>query len=323
MASPADRSARRLAATLSMVVGVVMLGLKMGAYLATGSSAILSDALESVVHVVATGLMFFFFHVAEAPPDAEHPYGHGRAEHLSVGIEGGMILLAGIAIGWEAVHALLLGRSPQQLDLGLALVGLAALINLALGLHLLRVGRRSRSALLLADGQHVLSDVWTSAAVLVGVAVVRLLPAAWAVWIDGGVALLVALFLAWTAFRLLRQAWGGLMDATDPGLVAKVVEAIEAAREPGWLEVHNLRLRSAGESVYIDFHLTVPAGWNIVQAHTASDRIEEAVLSGLDRPGTVMVHLDYPHRPGEKDPLPDEAVRVERITPADAIRWRQ
>jgi cation diffusion facilitator family transporter len=265
--------------------------------------------------------MFWCFRVSEAPPDANHPYGHGQAEHLSVGLEGGMILLAGLAVAWQAVMALVHGSSPGQLDVGLWLVGAAAAINLALGLWLLAVGRRTRSAILVADGQHVLSDVWTSVGVLAGVGVMALVAdPRWRTAIDGLLAVGIAAFLAWTAFGLIRRSLAGLMDEADQARIAQVVAALDEIREPEWLDVHNLRLRASGDQVFVDFHLTVPSEWTIHRAHAAADRIEEHLLRRLGAQGTVLVHFDYPHRDGERDPLPAGEIRPIPLTVALATR---
>lgn len=317
------RRDRRRAATLSLGVGVVMLALKMGAWLITGSTAVLGDALESVVHVAATGVMFWCFNVAETPPDENHPYGHGQAEHLSVGLEGGMILLAGLAVAWQAGMALWQGSSPGQLGIGLWLIGAAAAINLGLGLWLLAVGRRTRSAILVADGQHVLSDVWTSLGVLAGVGVMTLVDdPRWRAWIDGGVAVAIAGALAYTAIGLIRRSLAGLMDEADPARITSVVAALNEIREPEWLDVHNLRLRSSGDLVFIDFHLTVPGDWTIHRGHLAGDRIEEHLLGRLQTQGTVLVHFDYPHREDSRDPIPASEIRPLPITVALATRQK-
>ena len=293
-----DQRQRYRAALLSLLTGLVMLGLKMGAYLLTGSATVLSDALESVVHVAAVGFMFWCFRFSSAPPDAEHPYGHGKAESLSIGFEGGAIVLAAAAIVWGAVSSLIVGNQPQQLDLGLGLIVIAAVINLFLGTWLLRVGRRTKSAILVADGQHVLSDVWTSLGVIFGVGLIWLLPehSPWRAWLDSGIAILLALFILWVGWRLVRQAMRGLLDEVDPQVVERVVSAINQIRDPAWHDVHNLRLRVSGDFTYVDFHLVVPSLWSVAAAHAAVEHLEQHILSTLGAKGAVMIHLDHPHQ---------------------------
>lgn len=318
-----DQSARRRAATLSLVVGVAILGLKMTAWVMTGSATILSDALESVVHVIATAFMFGFFIWSQRPPDDDHPYGHGSAAHLSIGFEGGMILLAGLAVLWQAGNALWSGRQPEDLGWGLGLVGAAAAINLVLGLYLIRTGRRTRSEILVADGQHVLSDVWTSTGVVVGVGVMVFIPVGpWRGWIDGGLAVILAGIIIGTAVMLIRKAISGIMDEADQAKIHTVVAALAEIREPEWLDVHNLRLRSAGDRVFVDFHMTVPGNWSIERAHQSMDRIEEHVLAKLQAEGTVLVHLDYPHLHGDPTPIPPEQWLATPLTAELATRWK-
>ncbi len=313
---------RRRAVSLSLAIGLVMLGLKMGAYLLTGSATILSDALESVVHVAATGFMFWCFHIASAPPDADHPYGHGKAEHLSVAFEGGMILIAGLAVVWEAVAGMIAPHPLAKVDIGFAMIAAAALINLVLGLYLLRVGRRYSSALLIADGKHVLSDVYTSVGVLIGLALVWVVPGERArALIDGVVAIALALFIVWTGAKLLREAMSALMDEADPRLIQRVVAAINAIRDPRWLDVHNLRLRTVGEASYVDFHLMVPGDWTIAEGHAAVDALEHAILTELGGSGAVMVHLDYPHD-ADLHAAPAPTMTPVAITVATATRWK-
>jgi cation diffusion facilitator family transporter len=321
-----DQRLRFRAALLSLLIGLVMLGLKMGAFLMTGSATILSDALESVVHVAAVGFMFWCFRFASAPPDAEHPYGHGKAEYLSIGFEGGAIVLAAGAIIWEAVAGLIAGHQPQHVDVGFGLIVLAALINLALGSWLVHIGRKTRSAIIEADGQHVLSDVWTSAGVLAGVGVLWLMPADHParVWVDGGIAIVLALFILWVGGRLVRQAMRGLLDEADPEMVGKVVEAINAIRDPAWRDIHNLRLRRSGDAIYVDFHLVVPSLWSVAAAHAAVEKLENHILGVLGAQGAVLIHLDHPH----SDPTvgmdpPVEEAETRRFTVAQATRFKQ
>ncbi len=314
---------RHRAALLSLIVGFVMLGIKMGAYLATGSAAILSDALESVVHVAATGFMFYCFRLAALPPDANHPYGHGKAEHLSVGFEGGMIMLAALGIIWQAGLNLYHGdHHIEEINLGFWLILSAAMINLLLALFLLRVGRRTHSGILIADGQHVLSDVWTSLGVLIGVGMM------WFVendhrraLIDSICAISIAVFIFYTAGKLIRRAIAGLLDEVDSKLLRRVVDAINEIREPNWIDIHNLRLRSSGDITHIDFHLTVPGDWTIAQGHAAEERLERHILQRLATGGSVMVHLDYPHD-GDHTPTSVPIGPPEPLTVANATRLK-
>ncbi len=298
---------RSRAAILSLGAGVVMLGIKMGAYLATGSATVLSDALESVVHVAATIFMYICFRLISQPPDANHPYGHGKAEPLSVGIEGGMILLAALAILWEAGFNLLYGKNPiEQVWTGFILIASSGTINLLLGSYLLHVGKGTNSNLIAADGRHVLSDVWTSLGVLIGLGLMLLIPDAHKrLVIDSSCAAVIATLIIITAIRLIRASVAGLLDEVDTRLLARVVQAINEIRQPGWHDIHNLRLRSSGDITHIDFHMTVPGEWTIAMGHAAEEALERHILARLGCRGSVMIHFDYPH---EDNPLPTPAL---------------
>lgn len=307
-ASP-DQIARTRAGLLSLIIGFVMLGLKMGAWLATGSATILSDALESVVHQAATLVMFWCLAVAARMPDQDHPYGHGKVEYLSVGFEGGTILLAALGIVWEAVRGLWSGHMPVDLGFGFVLIAVAAGINFFLGIHLMRVGRRTGSQILIADGKHVLSDVWTSAGVLAGVGLMWLMPNSPAkIWIDSGIAVILAVVLLVTGVRLMRHALRGLMDEADPSRLARVVAAINEVRHPDWHDVHNLRLRLSGDLAFIEFHLEVPPAWTIAHGHDMSEMLENHILATLGMRGSVMIHLDH-HASSDNRSAPQEGER--------------
>ncbi|MFM2091318.1 MAG: hypothetical protein RLZZ127_1807 [Planctomycetota bacterium] len=309
----------RRAAAISLAIAVAILGIKVGAWLITGSATVLSDALESVVHVGATLFMAWCARVSAAPPDAQHPFGHGRVEFLSAGFEGGAVGLAALGIAAVAVEAWWSGRAPGNLDWGLALVAGAALVNAGLGWWLLRQGRATNSPLLIADGHHVLSDVWTSAGVLAGVGTMLFISdARIRGWCDAGLALILAAYVFWVAVRLVRGAVAGLLDEADPRLLAEAVAAINGVREDAWRDVHGLRLRRDGAAILGELHLVVPQTWTVAQAHDISERVERAILDRLGQHGTILVHLDhdgsheYRHLPPDSGPITVEsATRME------------
>lgn len=278
-------------AMLSLAVGCVMLVIKVGAWLATGSVAIMADASESVVHVVTTVIMVWSMRLMLQPPDREHPYGHGRIEHFSIGFEGGMVALAGLAIIGITSYQLVMGYEPSQLGWGFAAMCAAAAINLALGAYLVWVGKRSRTPILVADGVHVLSDVWTSAGVAVGLLVVWLTGL---VVLDAVIAYMVAAYILWQGIRLVRGAFAGLLDEVDPAVVEGVITVLNQRREEDWIDVHGLRARRAGDDVHIDFHLVVPGERTVREMHGQLDLLEAAILEHLHGRGSVLVHLDHP-----------------------------
>ena len=286
-------SPRMRAAVVSLVVGVAVLATKFGAAAVTGSTAALSDALESVVNVAAAALLVFTLRVAHRPADRDHPYGHGKAEYFSAGIEGALIAVAALLILVEAGRDLVRGPELRSLDAGLALLLGAGVANAALGVHLLRVGRREDSPALVADGRHVLADVWTTGAVLAGLLAVRV--TGWAP-LDPLIAIGVALNLLREGFRLARSAVDKLMDAADDDMLDRLAGALERRREPSWIDVHGLRAWRAGREHHVDLHLIVPRFFDVPRLHGLHDAVE-GVLAEVGE-GDVVVHFD-PCTPGE------------------------
>src|SRR5262249_30980377 len=249
---------------LSIAAAIVTMGIKTVAWWITGSVGLLSDAAESVVNLVAAGFAYFALLYAAQPADREHTYGHEKIEFFSSGLEGGLIFFAALVIAWSAIHRLLTGPAVQSLELGLALSSGAALINLGVGLLLLREGRRHRSIVLEADGKHLLTDVWTSVGVLVGLGLVL---ATGAVWLDPVLALLVAANILWTGFGLVRRSFHGLMDRALPDAeLARIREVIASHLATG-MTFHALRTRQAGSRRFADFHLLVPGVMSVGSAH--------------------------------------------------------
>ncbi len=266
---------------------------KLGLYNLTRSTALFSDALESLVNVAAGSLLLYTLVVASRPADRDHPYGHGKVEFFSAGAEGALVAMAAVLILVESVSELLRGPELHRLDVGLVgLVGLSG-VNALLAVHLIRTGRSTDSAALVADGRHVMTDVVTSAGVVVGLAAV------WATgWVvlDPIVAILVGLQILRTGWGLLRGAVGGLMDEADESLLAPICSALEARRGPGWIDVHSLRSWRSGAVQHTDLHLVVPRFFDADRLHGINEEVRHAVLAGAGRPGDVMVHFD-PCRP--------------------------
>ncbi|MDX2036858.1 MAG: cation diffusion facilitator family transporter [Isosphaeraceae bacterium] len=292
--SPAVANERKFAAVLSLAVGVLMLLGKWIAYMLTGSHAILSDALESVVHVVATAFALVSIILNARPPDPKYPYGYGKITYFSAGFEGGLIALAALAIFYEAVQGLVFGLELERLDLGFAIIGAASFINLALGIYLIRTGKRLGSLVLVADGKHVLADSYTSFGVVGGVALVWITGLQ---WLDGVVALLLGLNILVTGYNLVREGFSGLMDRSDPELLETIVSALEAGRVDGWIDIHQLRAWRSGDRAFVDFHLVVPPDWDVCRLHDTNDVCEELLETALGGPTELIIHFD-PDLPG-------------------------
>jgi cation diffusion facilitator family transporter len=270
-----DRLRLRLVAiSLSLLVGASLMGIKFYAYRITHSSAILSDALESIINVVASAFALGSILFAAKPPDESHPYGHGKIEYFSAGFEGALIVLAALGIFKTGVSHILQPREMPQLQIGLLLILGAGLVNLILGVGLVRIGKRTASLALVADGKHVLTDVYTSAGVFLGLFLVHY--TAW-YWLDGTVACLVGLHILISGGKLVRQAFAGLMHATDPDLLKEISSLLDEHRKDVWIDIHQLRAWRSGSIVHIDFHLILPGDYSLEQAHAEAKQLEKII----------------------------------------------
>lgn len=284
-----DARIRLRAGLVSLAVGTLLLGAKYLAYRLTGSTAILSDALESIVNVVAAifaigGLVF-----AGRPADRSHPYGHGKIEFFTAVFEGGMIAFAAVLIIYAAVLSLVTPVEVRQLDVGVLIIVAAGLVNAGLGWFLIRTGRRYHSLTLVADGKHVLSDFWTSAGIVVGLGLMLL--TGYPIF-DPLVAALVGVNLGLTGWRLVRHAAGGLLDEEDTALLERVIAAINASQGPGIIRVHFLRAIRAGRFTHVDAHLVLPEFWTVDRAHDTADAFEARVMNTLAFEGEIAFHID-------------------------------
>ncbi|CAO4165012.1 cation diffusion facilitator family transporter [Methylorubrum populi] len=276
------------AALASAGVGVVVTALKFAAYWLTGSLALYSDALESIINVVAAACAFLAVRVAAQPADDDHPYGHHKAEYFSAVIEGALVIVAALLILREAYLGLL---DPKPLDapvLGLAVNGIATVINAAWAMVLFRRGRRLRSPALIADARHIVADVVTSGGVLVGVGLVL---ATGVLVLDPLVAGLVALNILWSGWTMVRDSVNGLMDqAAAPEMIANIRRLISHHGE-GALEAHDVRTRHAGSATFIDFHLVVPGEMTVSESHAICDRLEQVIEAEIEG-AVVVIHVE-------------------------------
>lgn len=276
-------------AWLSVGAAVVTIGLKTAAYLYTNSVSLLSDALESLINLAAALLAVWMIKVAEKPPDDDHEFGHDKAQYFSSGIEGTLISLAAVGIVIAAVDRILVPQPVTNIGPGLVISLVAALINLGVGLTLVRVGRETDSIVLEADGHHLMTDVWTSAGVITAIGVVGL--TGWHI-LDPLIALLVSVSIGWTGYRLIRRSVLGLMDTViDPALSDRIVAILDEESKRRGIDYHALRTRRSGARRFIYFHLLVPDEWTVKQGHDLSHRIEERILGEIDN-AAVFVHLE-------------------------------
>ena len=274
---------------ISLSVSVVLMAVKFYTFHLTRSSAVLSDALESIINVVAAAFAVVSIWMAAQPPDSDHPYGHGKIEYFSAGFEGALIIFAAIGIFKTGISHLLMPKPLANLQAGLTILVAAAAINLLLGIGLVRVGKKAESLTLIADGKHVLTDVYTSAGVVVGLLLVHL--TGW-LWLDGGIACLVGVNILLTGTRLVRQSFSALMDASDPHLLDEISRLLETHRQGVWIDIHQLRAWRSGNFVHIDLHLVLPRDYLLDDAHDQAKSLEKLLIDHFEGNAGVLVHMD-------------------------------
>lgn len=272
----------------SFAISIAVLAIKSAAYWLTGSVALYSDALESIINVSTAVAVILSIRIAALPPDAEHPYGHHKAEYLSAVVVGVMIVMAALAILREAYIAYLAPKPLAAVSMGLAVSTIATGINLLWSVVLIRQGRASRSPSLTADGKHLLADVVTSAGVLIGVilVVVTGIPV-----LDPAIAALVALHVLWSGWGVIRESTSGLLDETAPPDELALIREIISLQACDAIEAHALRTRHAGRATFIEFHLVVPAQMSVGKAHEICDRLEAALAEAVAGANTT-IHLE-------------------------------
>jgi len=287
MVEARQSSAARLAAG-SVAVAVAVLALKAMAWWVTGSVALYADALESIVNVAAALAALLAVRLSALPADANHPYGHSKAEYFSAVLEGALIIVAALLILHEAWGAFQAPRAPDQAGIGLAVAAVASGINAAWALFLCKRGKALRSPALLADARHLWSDVVTSVGVLVGVGLVTLTGL---LWLDPLLAALTAVNILFSGWRLLRESVGGLMDEAVPPATMERIRRIVAEQASGAIEAHDLRSRHAGRHTFLEFHLVVPGDMRVSESHEICDRIEAALKAELED-AIITIHVE-------------------------------
>ncbi len=296
-------------AWLSIGAALLTIGLKTAAYLITGSVGLLSDAVESVVNLVGGVMALAMLTIAARPADEDHAYGHSKAEYFSSGVEGGLIFVAALSIALAACQRLIFPKPLEALGSGIIVAVVAALVNLGVAVVLLRIGRKHNSITLEANAHHLLTDVWTSVAVVLGVGLVALTD--WQ-WLDPLVALLVAANILRTAIGILRRSVLGLMDTAVSAEDIATVRAIFDRYRADGVQFHALRTRQAGARKFISMHVLVPGEWTVNRGHELLERIEADVRQAL--PGTTV----FTHLESLDDPASWDDQTLERSWPADA-----
>ena len=273
---------------LSFVVGLFMLAIKYYAYVITGSTAIMSDAAESIIHVFAVGFAAYSMWLSLKPADANHLYGHEKIGFFSAGFEGAMIIIAAVYIYFESVQKIIHGVELQNIDTGLLFILAAIVMNFLLGYYLIRKGKKYKSIILEANGKHILTDCLTSIAVVIALVIVQLTNIS---LFDPIVALLAATNILWTGGRLIKKCISGLMDQTDPVLHRKITGILEEETSRMDMAFHHLRHRMSGHKVFIEFHLLFADDIKLGEAHEIASGIEAKLQDALDMPAEISSHL--------------------------------
>lgn len=271
------------------IASALLLVVKFVAWYLTHSVAVLTDALESIVNVVAGFIGLYSLHVASLPRDANHPYGHGKAEFISAAIEGTLVLSAGAIILYTAVKNLIYPQPIQEVDKGIYLVGATAIANWLLGAVALRQGRKTGSLALQASGRHLQTDTWSTVGIILGLLLIAFTGMQ---WIDAVVAILFGIFIAFTGYRIVRKSVAGIMDEADMELLEQMIAVLNGARRDTWVDLHNLRVIKYGNVLHVDCHLTVPWYFNVQQAHKEVDQLAAVVRQPFGQSLELFVHSD-------------------------------
>lgn len=271
------------------VLSVTLLITKLVAYFLTSSVAILTDALEGIVNVVAGFFGLYSLYLSAKPKDEDHPYGHGKIEFVSAAVEGTMICIAGLLIFYTAVVHLLRPSQLQGLDTGILLIAATAILNFIAGTICIRKGTKNNSLALMASGKHLLSDTYSTLGIIVGLGLIYFTNIQ---WIDSAVAVIFSFVILYTGYKIVRSSLAGIMDESDRALLKKMVTLLNANRRKNWVDLHNLRIIKYGSTLHLDAHLTVPWYLNVHEAHTEIDELALLVRSEFGESLELFVHSD-------------------------------
>ncbi len=271
------------------IVGIILFLVKLYAWYQTNSVAILTDALESTINVIAGLIGLYSLYLSSLPRDQNHPYGHGKVEFISASLEGALISIAGVVIIYEAINKLQNPHTVEQLNLGLILVAFTAVINYILGFYAIKKGKKNNSLALIASGKHLQTDTYSTIGIIIGLIILYFTKIA---WIDSVTALIFAGFIIYTGYKILRESISGIMDETDELLLKEVVGFLNEERRPNWIDLHNLRIIKYGSTLHFDCHMTVPWYFNIEEGHKEVDALEATVINHFGDRIELFVHLD-------------------------------
>lgn len=272
-----------------VTIAVLLFAIKIIAYFLTQSVAILTDALESTVNVIAGFIGLYSLYVSSKPSDSDHPYGHGKAEFISAAVEGTLILVAGLIIIYEAIDNFIHPHTIRQLDKGILLVALTALINFLLGYIAVKNGKKNNSLALLASGRHLQSDTYSTIGIIAGLIIIRFTGYN---WLDSVFAIVFAFIIIYTGYKIIRSSIAGIMDEADTALLGKLIQVLNNNRKENWIDLHNLRVIKYGGQLHVDCHLTVPWYLNVHEAHMEIDALTTMIKKQMGEAVEFFVHSD-------------------------------
>lgn len=277
------------AQAIVLAIGLILLVAKFLGWWLTNSNAILTDALESIINIVAGSFALYSLILSSRPRDENHPYGHGKIEFLAAGFEGSLIFLAGLAMIVKGAYNLLNPQEISSVDLGMIIVALAGFLNYSMGWWLEQQGRKYHSYILIADGKHLKTDGWSSAGLLLGLGLVYLTGV---VWIDNLTAILFGIIILYAGYKLARTSIAGIMDEADTRLISELIRHLEQNRRENWIDIHNFRIIKYGGTLHIDCHMTVPWYFDVREAHREVEQMEKAASSYSTRAVELFIHID-------------------------------
>jgi len=280
---------KKKAILVSLCISVILMLAKFGAYFITHSNAILTDAAESIVNVLASSFAFYSIYLATLPKDENHPYGHGKVEFFSAFVEGTLIGIAGLIIIFKSSYDLLVPREIFQLLDGAVIIAVTGLVNLGVGYYLISVGKKQRSLTLEADGKHLLTDAVTSGGLVVGILLIKVTEI---YWLDSVISILLGCYIVYSGYKLTRKSVGGLMDESNVELVKTIVDIMQQNRHDAWIDVHNLRAQQYGADLHIDCHITLPYYYDLNQVHTEISDIDKLINGNAERDTELFIHAD-------------------------------
>lgn len=285
----ADNKSKIQSLRLTLMFSLLLMAIKFFAYFSTQSNAILTDALESIINVIAGGFALFSISYASKPSDADHPYGHGKIEFLSAGFEGGLVLIAGIYMIIKACYNFFHPVEIHSLDIGIYLSGFAGICNYFMGMFLIRRGKKFSSILMIADGKHLISDTISSLGLIIGLTVIYFTKIT---WLDNLVAILFGAFILYTGYSLIRESVTGLLDEADEEKINYLIDVLNKNRREKWIDIHNLRILKYGSRLHIDCHLTLPWYETLEESHQQVSLVEQLIRQDMGNEVEFFIHSD-------------------------------